>query len=193
MIMLVPAFAATSGSGGTGVFREFRDHALIDRALKRHDQAWNPLQRLPPPRGKFRHVRAVRMLDVDFAFLSGKAHCKPFLRLSAIFALPGLADQIAWNVVAQPFGDFTEPLDRADVGFLAQLAQRGPPRILAGIDAALRHLPGMSEINVLRPVDTLADKRAAVAIEQHNADAETVGQIFNAHCDSDGLATADTK
>jgi hypothetical protein len=51
----------------------------------------------------------------------------------------------------------------------------------------------MSEIDVLRPVDALADKGAAVPIEQHNADAGTVGQIFNAHCDSDRLGAADTR
>ena len=50
----------------------------------------------------------------------------------------------------------------------------------------------MLEIDVLWPVDAPADKRATVAIEQHNADAGTVGQIFNAHCDSDRLAAADT-
>ena len=132
------------------------------------------------------------MFDIDFTFLPGKAHRKPFLRLSAIFALPGPADQLTGNVVAQPFGDFAEPLDRADIGFLVQFAQRGRPGVLAGIDAALRHLPGMPNIDVLRSVDALADKRAAVAIEQHNADAGTVGQIFNAHCDSDRLAAADT-
>jgi hypothetical protein len=133
------------------------------------------------------------MFDIDFAIVPGKAHRKPFLHLAAIFALPGLADQLAWNVVAQPFGDFAEALDRADIGFLTQLAQRGRPRVFAGIDAALRHLPGMFEVNVLRPVDAPADKRASVAIEQHDADAGSIGQIFNAHCEGDGLAASGTK
>jgi hypothetical protein len=48
----------------------------------------------------------------------------------------------------------------------------------------------MLEIDVLWPVDAPADKRATVAIEQHNADAGTVGQVFNAHCGGDGLGTA---
>jgi hypothetical protein len=40
----------------------------------------------------------------------------------------------------------------------------------------------MLEIDVFRSVDAATNKGAAVAIEQHNADAGTVGQIFNAHC-----------
>jgi hypothetical protein len=51
----------------------------------------------------------------------------------------------------------------------------------------------MLEIDVLGPVNAPADKGAAVAIEEHNADAGTVGQIFNAHCHSDGLGTADQR
>src|SRR5262249_38069000 len=78
-------------------------------------------------------------------------------------------------------------------GFFTQLAQRGRPRVLPDIDAALRHLPGMLEINVLRSVDAPANKRASVAIEEHNADAGTVRQIFNAHCENDGLRATSSR
>jgi hypothetical protein len=35
------------------------------------------------------------------------------------------------EVVAEPVRDFTEPLDRTDVGLLVEFAQAGRPRILA--------------------------------------------------------------
>jgi len=71
---------------------------------------------------EFRIVAAGGVRDVDFAVLSGEAQRIPFLTLPAVLAAPGLADDLARNVVAELFLDFAELFDRADVGFLIELA-----------------------------------------------------------------------
>src|SRR5580704_17855036 len=113
---------------------------------------------------------AGRIGDVDFALYAGKPQCKPFLLLAAVFAFPGETGDVARNVVAEPFRDFTEPFDRGDVGFFAKFPQGRRPGILAPIDTTLRHLPGMAGIDMLRPLDTAADKRKAGTVEHHDAD-----------------------
>ena len=82
--------------------REFLHHPLVDLPLERHDQVGKLLHRLPAPFDEFRLVAAGRMRDVDLAVVAGEAQRVPFLRLAAIFALPGLADDLARNVVAEP-------------------------------------------------------------------------------------------
>ena len=67
------------------------------------------------------------------------------------------------QVVVEPVGNFAELLDRRDVGFFVQFAQCGRPRVLALVDAALRHLPDMREIDVLRPLGAPADEHEALA------------------------------
>src|SRR5579862_7237587 len=101
--------------------REFAYHAFINRAFERHDKVRDILQRLPAPGGKFRLLRAGGMSEVDLALVAGKAHREPFLSLAAVFALPSLADDLARDVVLQPVGDFAQPLDGTDIGFLVQL------------------------------------------------------------------------
>ncbi len=71
---------------------------------------------------EFRVVSAGGVRDVDFAVLSGEAQRIPFLTLPTVFAVPGLADELARNVVAELFLDFAELFDRADIGFLIELA-----------------------------------------------------------------------
>ena len=61
------------------------------------------------------------------------------------------ADDLARNVVGEPFRDLAELLDRADVGFLVELAQRRRVGIFALVDAALRHLPDVRRVDVLGP------------------------------------------
>src|SRR5262245_50662756 len=102
------------------------------------------------------------MRDVDFRILSGEAQRVPFLRLAAKPAFPRLPDNVARNVVAQPFRDFAELLDRADAGLLMELPQRRLVGVLALVDAALRHLPGMSGVHVLGPAAPLADEHPPV-------------------------------
>src|SRR5258705_1117235 len=111
------------------------------------------------------------MRDVDLALVAGETQREPLLRLPAIAALPCLADDVARNVVAQPVLDLAELLDRADVGFLVKLAQCRRPRVLAGIDAALWHLPAVRRVDMLRPIAAPPDKDPAARIEHHQADA----------------------
>src|SRR5262245_32061401 len=118
------------------------------------------------------------MRDVDFAVLAGEAQRIPLLALPAIFSAPGLADDLAWNVVAELVLDLAELLHRADVGFLVELAQGRTPRILAAVDAPLRHLPGMLGVHMLGAVDAAADEDAAVAVEHRHADTGPIGQGF---------------
>src|SRR5580692_8448737 len=161
--------------------REFADHAFVDSALERHDQVRNVLHRLPAPGREFRLRGASGMGEVDLALVAGEAHREPFLGLAAVFALPRLADDLARDVVLQPVGDFAQPLDGTDIGFLVQLAQRRRPWLFALVDAALRHLPGMGRVDMLRPFDAAADEAKAGAIEHQHADTWAIGEIFEAH------------
>src|ERR1700733_1131282 len=121
------------------------------------------------------------MHDVDLIFCADKAHREPLLRLAAIFALPGLTDEVARNVVFEPVRDLADALDGADIGFFAQLALRRRPGLFAGIDAALRHLPDMGEVDMFRAADSPADEGKPIAIEQHHADAGPIRKIFEFH------------
>ena len=88
-------------------------------------------------------------LDIDLAVGTEEAEGVPLLLLPAISAAPGLADDVAGNIVGKPVGDLAELLDRADAGFLVELAQRRLVGILVLVDAALRHLPDMDGVDVL--------------------------------------------
>src|SRR5579883_3053501 len=90
-----------------------------------------------------------RVLDIDLAVVAGEAHGEPFLPLAAIASLPGPSRHRARNVVGQPVPDFAELLDRPDAGLLIELALGGFPGVLAGIDAALRHLPDVGFVDML--------------------------------------------
>src|ERR1700756_906215 len=122
---------------------KFLDHALIDRALERHDQVRKIFHRLPTPIDEFGLVPAAEARDIDLGILAGKTNRVPFLPLATVTALPRPAGNGARNVIDQPVGDLAELLYRTDAGFLIEFALRRLPGILPGIDAALRHLPDM--------------------------------------------------
>src|SRR5262245_58307397 len=111
--------------------REFRDDPLVGLAFERHDQVGKVFHRLPAPFDEFRLVAAARMRDVDLAVVAGEAQRKPFLRLAAVLAIPGLADDLARDVLGQPPVDRSQVLDRADIGLLVELAQAASIRVLA--------------------------------------------------------------
>src|ERR1700678_213183 len=98
------------------------------------------------------------MSDIHLALRARKPQGEPFLGLAAVFAAPGVAGDLRRYVVVEPFRDFAETFDRADIGFLAQLAQSRRPRVLARIDAALRQLPDVRIVDVLGAADTAANK-----------------------------------
>jgi hypothetical protein len=114
----------------------------------------------------------VRRLEIDLALRAPEAQRKPFLLLAAVAALQGEADEVRRQVIGQPFGMLAQHFCIARADFLFELAQGGGARVFAGIDAALRHLPGLDAL-----VDPLADEDAAFAVEQHHADAGTIGQL----------------
>src|SRR5687767_902656 len=118
------------------------------------------------------------MRDVNLAFLSGETQRVPLLRLAAVFALPRLSDDVARDIIAEPFRNLGKLLHRADVGFLEKFAQRRLVGVLALVDTALRHLPLVGLVDVLGPVGAAADEHAAGAIEHHYADARPVGEGF---------------
>ena len=72
-----------------------------------------------------------------------------------------------------PVGRFGDDLDkvRRNAGFFGQFAQRGGLRVLAGVDAALGHLPRLD-----LAIEALADKGHPGGVEQHDADAGAIGQ-----------------
>ena len=159
---------------------EFLDHAFVDPPLERHDQVRKVLHRLPAPLDEFRLVAAGGVHDVDLALVAGEAQREPLLHLPAILALPSLPDDFARDVIDQPVVDRGEMPDRLDVGFLIELAQGARVGVFAAVEAALRHLPDMRQVDVLGAVDAPADEHAAVAVEHGRADAGAVGQVFEA-------------
>src|SRR5262245_10470571 len=118
------------------------------------------------------------MGHVDLAVLAREAHRVPFLPLAAIASLPGAPRDCARDVVGQPAGNLAELLDRAHAGFLIELALGGFPGVLAGIDAALRHLPDMGLVDMLNASGAPADEDQPLLVEQHDADTGSVGQII---------------
>ena len=123
-------------------------------------------------------MAAGRVHHVDLAVLAGEAQGVPFLRLAAIAPAPCLGGDIRRQVVGEPAARFRKQLDRPDAGLLGKLAQRGLERILAGVEAALRHLPDVREVDVLGPVEPAADEDAAITVEHHGADAGAIRKIF---------------
>src|SRR5947209_18418660 len=120
--MLFPHFATAQCGLRAREFRELLHQSLIDLALEWDDQRRQPLQALPAPVRELRLV-AARTIDIDLAVVAGEAHCEPFLRLSAIAALPGLTHDLARGVVPEPVRGLGELPDRADSGLLGARAQ----------------------------------------------------------------------
>ena len=123
-------------------------------------------------------MAAAGIVDVDFTFLAGKAQRIPLLLLAAIFALPCLFCDLAGQIVSEPLGDFAELLDGADAGFLVELAQGRFVCVLVFVDPALRHLPGVSCVNVLRPVGSPADEDKPGTVDHHHPGARAIRQRF---------------
>ena len=92
---------------------------------------------------------------------------------SCPFHLPphNLPANLLGQIVLQPLGAFGDPLDqvRRDAGLFLQLAQRGRPRLLALVDPALRHLPGLVGI-----IDARARRTPCRPVQQHHADPAAV-------------------
>src|SRR5579872_131966 len=168
----------TSYNSTFGERRKFLHHPIVDRALEGDDQFREILHRFPAPADELGLVAARRVLDIDLAVLAREAHGEPFLPLAAIASLPGAARYRARDVVGQPVRDFAQLLDRADAGLLIELALGGFPGILAGIDAALRHLPDMGLVDMLDAARAATDEDQPLLVDQHHADAGSIGQIF---------------
>src|SRR3954469_3021274 len=151
--------------------------ALIDRTFERHDQLRQIAHRLPAPADELGLMAVRRLNHVDFLVVAGEPHGEPLLPLGTIAALPGAAGHGAWNVVDQPFRDFAELLHRLHAGLFIELALGGFPGILAGIDAALRHLPDMGFVDMLDAAGAAADEHQPLRVEQHHPDAGSIGQI----------------
>src|SRR5258706_10760967 len=157
---------------------KFLHHALVDRPLEWNDQIGEILHRLPTPTHELRLVTTARARDIDLLVPAGETDRVPFLPLAAIAALPGAPGNRAWNVIDQPVRDLAELLDRADTGFLVELALRGLPGVLTGIDAALRHLPNVGFVDVFNAAGAATDEDEPFGVDQHHADACSVGQVF---------------
>src|SRR5712692_9348010 len=157
---------------------ELGDDALVDLALERHDEVGKLAHLRPPPLDELRLVAAARMRDVDLGILPGEAQRVPFLLLAAVAAAPRVGNELVRQIVGEPFAQLRDELDRADVGLLAELAERRAERSLARIEPALRHLPGMDRVDLLGAAGAPPDEHAALAIEHHGSDARPIGQVL---------------
>src|SRR6185437_15402561 len=123
----------------------------------------------PAPIDELRLMAAGWRGYVDLALFAGETQGVPLLLLSAIFPAPGLADDVMRDVVIDPIGNLAELLHRTDVRLLVQFPQRGRERFLAFVDAALRHLPDMRQVDVLRSAGAASDEDASIGIEHRQA------------------------
>src|SRR5262249_35527742 len=128
--------------------------------------------------GEFGLVAAARAGDVDFGILAGEARRIPFLPLPAIAALPSSSGHSARDIVDQPVRDLAEPFNRADAGLFVKLSLCRLPGVLAGVDAALWHLPDMGLVDMLNAAGSPADENQPGRVEQHHPNAGSIGQVF---------------
>ena len=156
---------------------ELGNHLLIDLALERHDQVENLAHGRPAPLVEFLGV--ARRMEIDLAVFAGEAQRKPFLCLAAVFALPGLADQLFGQVVIVPAAGFRNHMGGGDGGLLREFAQCGCCRILALVDAALRHLPkkGRDHRVEVALAASPTEEDAPMRIEQGDANARPIERI----------------
>ena len=157
------------GRLAAAVAAQLVEHREIQKALERHDQLGQALGRDPFPGVEFRVLGGG---GVDIAVLAGKAHREPFLPLAAIAPAPRFAGKLGRQVVVQPARGFAENFGLVGADLLVQFAQRGLARGLAGVDPALRHLPGREP---RRHADAAPDKHQALPVHQHDADPGAVG------------------
>src|SRR5438093_3514918 len=107
--------------------------------------------------------------DLDIVIGAAKAEGKPFLALAAIAGLPNPVGEFRRQIVGEPAPALGDQLCLIGADLLLHLAPSRGQRLLAFIDPALGHLPGIGEI-----VDALADKDFAGVIEQHDSHPEAV-------------------
>src|SRR5581483_5004480 len=136
----------------------------------------------PPPSIELPLVALARR-KIDLALRPFEARREPELLLSAIPPFPSQADQLLRKVVQQPIPGAAEDADAANPGLLKQLAARRGFRLLAFVEAPLRHLPPLPlAFWRIGALGAPSHERAALAVEQHDADARAIWQpVFVRH------------
>src|SRR5688500_17705498 len=149
------------------------DQILVELLLERHDQR-RKLARVGPFPGAELWIGSG---DVHVLVPAEEAHQEPGLALTAPGLLPDLADQVLGKIVGQLLLGLLDELDEVarDAGLLLELAIGAVERALAGIEAALRHLPCLE-----RAMEPLADPDLALRTDQHDADGGPVAVIGHA-------------
>src|SRR5690606_8071146 len=134
---LAPASSAASRQVAKG-----RDDILVHLPLEWDDEVRQSFQFGPAPVAELRlHAAVTGPVDVDLALIAPETEGDPFLPLAAISSAPRHPDQVSGKIIGQPAVCLGQKLGRDDVRFLVQFAEGGCQRLLAGVDAALRHLP----------------------------------------------------
>jgi len=116
--------------------------------------------------------------DVHVGVGAEEARQVPVLVLAAPLAAPQFAPELGGQVVFHPLGARGDPLDELgrNPRFLLQLAQRSRPGLLARVDPALRHLPGLVGV-----IDPRPDEDLARAVQKHDADPAAVTLFVSGH------------
>jgi hypothetical protein len=160
------------------VFAELVENRDIDRALERHDQLWQFFGPDPFPGIEF----GMFVSQVNIGIFANKAHREPDLLLAAIPAAPHAAGDFDRQIVTVQDLALGDDLGFAGADFLAELAPRRLARRLAGVDAALRHLPCRQP---RRHVDAAAGENQPRAVDQDDADP---GSVIGKRIDAGGSA-----
>src|SRR5262249_471579 len=152
-------------------------HLAIDLTAERDDEIGDAVEPLPAPGIEFGRLVVARRRRIDLVVAAGKTQCEPFLALAAESGEPvGRRPAVRPKLVSQPIR--LGEMDRTPPPRLfPEFAQRRLAKILALVDAALRHLPFESRQDDLGTIaaEAAADQHAAFRIEQRNADIGTIG------------------
>src|SRR6476620_5109133 len=121
--------------------RKFTGHHTVHLAPERHHEASDAVEPFPAPRIEFGWLAVARRQRVDLVVAAGEPQREPFLALAAE---PGKAMRrrsvIGRELICGPIG-LAEIFGADRPGLLPEFTHDGIARVLAGVDAALRHLP----------------------------------------------------
>lgn len=152
-------------------------HLPIHVAAERHDEIGDTVEPLPSPLVEFRRLAVAWRERIDLIVASSEAQREPFLPLATEFCQPmRRRPGERWKVVSQPIG-LAEIVCVCHACLFPEFAHDRIPRVFAGVDAALWHLPLQARKNDFRSVVAEAppDQNLTGRVEQGDAHIRAIG------------------
>jgi hypothetical protein len=111
--------------------------------------------------------------EVDVRVRAGEPHREPFLAIATVPVAHHPMGNLVRDIVMKPNTTFRQNFCLAGANLLLQLAPYRLSRGLAGIYAALRHLP---QGEAWRHVDAASNEDQVPTVEQHDSNARSVAR-----------------